>query len=303
MKDEVVSEKKFMLVKAKNIHPSSIIPPRSHDPWFYSSIKAVGVQQPPIVRPMAGSSTDYELEDGHGRLDAVDPESDVWVEVRPATDAEVFRINQATSIRTEMTAREKAAFLAAYVEAVKKENGEKGAESIVAKEAQISQSELSQYLAINRLFMSLTQVEPETKFEKLGKMGMNKIYALCCLLDSPVLVKAAHQVEDEAESISEERIKMIVEKLSSKPEDVQIGEEMPEPADSENVLAARVKDVSEKVLQEREKVATALQKVESGKLRSTKMNVATLEKIQVSIHRISYYCKQLQTESEASATM
>lgn len=298
--NELVNEKTFKRVKAKNVHVSSVIPPRSHDPRFFSSIKAVGVQQPLITRPVPSSSTELELMDGGGRLGALDPEADVYVEVREATDAEVFKINEATSVRTEKTAREKAAFYAAYVEAVKREKGENKAESIVAKEAQISQSELSQYLTIDRLFLSLNQLEPETKFEKLGKMGINKLYTVSWLLDKPELIQAAHQIEDEADNITEERIKSIVEKLSLKPEDLPMGADLPEPYDSEAVLADRLKDVSEKVVKKREELAFALQVVKTGKLKSTKSNVGILEKMQVSIRRLIYYCKQLQTESESS---
>lgn len=69
-------KKTFKLVRARTIHPSSIIPRRKHDNRLSISLKAVGVQQTLIVRPLA-SNPEYELIDGHGRLDALDPENKV----------------------------------------------------------------------------------------------------------------------------------------------------------------------------------------------------------------------------------
>lgn len=309
MDNDSVGEKTFKKVKVKNIRRSSVIPVRYHDVKLSESTKTVGVQQPLTVRPVASSSTDFELIDGQGRHQALEPENEVWVEVREATDAEVFKINAATSIRTQKTAYENALFYAAYVETVTKEKGGKKAISIVVKETQISESELSQYLKINELFLALNKLEPLIKFEKIEAMGINKLYDLSRLLDKPELAEAARQVENEADNLTEEGVSSIVDKILKKYEDrgfcVDADQEMGNTASNdvnrEAVLAARLKDVSGKVVQTREEMNAVLQKVDIDKLPTTELAIGMLEKMLVSFRRLTYYCNKLQEANGETA--
>lgn len=302
MSNDNVAEKTLKRVKAKSIRPSSVIPRRHHDRRPSLSVKAIGIQQPLIVRSVASSPDGYELIDGDGRLKDLDPEEEVWVEVCQATNSEVFKISEATSIRTEKTAYEQACFYAAYVETVAKEKGGKKAMSIVVKETQISESELSQYLKINELFLALKKLEPYTIFEKLEEMGINKLYELARLLDKPELIETARQVENDADNLTEEGISSIVHQILEKyvdrgfcaEADQDAGNTASNEANREAMLAARFKDVSGRVVQTREEMNAVLQNFDVDKLPTTELAIAMLEKMRVSFRRATFYCKKLQ---------
>lgn len=299
---EPVIKKTFKLVRARTIHPSSIIPRREHDDRLSISLKAVGVQQTLIVRPLASNPDESELIDGHGRLDALDPESKVCVEVREATDVEVFEISDATSVRSDRSARERAAFYTRYLEAVKKEKGEKKAASIVARKSGVSESELSQLLTINKIFASLEKQEPGIRFEKVERMGVNKLYTFSSLLDKPELVEAVRLVETQADTITEEGIWSIVQRLGEKYEDRGFSSEVDqsfggsaaESSNKEILLSFRLREISGKISGKREEMATALRDIRLEKLASTEKTVKTLEKMLTIIHRMTSYCKRLE---------
>lgn len=123
-----MTEGTFTRAKAKNIHISSVLPPRTHASDIAESVKSAGSQQPLIVRSVEGHPDEYELVDGHGRLEAIDRERDVLVDVRSGlSDVDCFKVAEATSKRTQRTAYENARFYAAYVDTMKKAKGKKGA--------------------------------------------------------------------------------------------------------------------------------------------------------------------------------
>lgn len=212
MKKSETEKKRFEVVKAGSIHPSPLLPAREHGSEVTMSTKAVGIQVPLIVRPVEGRPDEYDLIDGHGRLEALDPEEDVLADVRSGlSDVDVFRISEATSKRTQKTAYENAVFYAAYVDAVTKAKGEKGAVATVAAEALISESQLSQYLAINGLFHELKEKKPETEFEKLKTLGVNRLYELSKSREDLRLAEIALEVEEKADVLTAEGIKQLAE--------------------------------------------------------------------------------------------
>lgn len=300
---EKMISRKSMFVKVKNIHSSSIIPIRSHDFTFVESVRKVGIQQPLIVRPESGKSGEYELIDGRGRLYALDPDQEVWVEIREATDAEVFRISDATTKYTQRSTAEKAAFYAAYVEAIKKETGEKGAQARVSDETQLDLCEISQYLAINELFVKLAQCDPESNFGNLKKMGINKLYELSKLSDHPELLKVARSIEEEADTITLESLGVIVKiRLPDNSKqleddilrDVDLSPQTPlNGTEGDAVLNTRFKTLSQKVLKKRDELTSVLQNVNMEKLPITESTLDLLEKMSVSLRRLTYYSKKL----------
>ena len=213
-----MTNRTFVRVKAKNIHVSPVLPPRTHASDIAESVKSFGSQQPLIVRPIKDRPDEYDVTDGHGRLEALDPEEEVLVDVRSdLSDVDVFRISEATSKRTQRTAYENAVFYAAYVDAVKKAKGKKGAVAAVAGEALIGESQLSQYLAISELFLKLEEKRPETKFDNLKTLGLNRLYELSKFRDDQRLEEIALEFEEKVNSLTAEGIKQLAETATHPP--------------------------------------------------------------------------------------
>ena len=311
-------------VKAKYIHPSSVLPSREHGNDILESVRAVGVQHLLIVRPLHSIPNEYELIDGLGRFKALDPESEVEVEVREgATDAEVFKISEATFKRTQRSTAETATFYATYVEAVKKETNENNAKQIVCRDSCISESQLSQYLAINRLFVKLTQLSSEDVFGGVRKLGINKLYELSKLEDNVQLLEVAKQVEEKADYLALEGISEMVrnacttalQEVSKKPKVVEEGaaDTVAEP----EIVAVREKSEPKRQIEPTGKerldnilddLARVLKDMEASlsEIRSrdysedqlgsdkTKM---TLQKISTGLRRLLHYVKTLNEDS------
>lgn len=290
------------------LHPSSVLPCRWHDGQIADSVKACGVQQPLIVRPMANKPGEYEIIDGLGRYESLDGKGTVSIDVRQnSTDADVFRISEATSKRTQRSTYENAFFYARYLEAVKGETGEEGALARMAAETQISESELSQYLKINKLFMELDAQDEDASFRRLKEMGINKLYKLTELLGKPGLVEAAHEIEADADNLTLEGISAIVNARQpvSLLEMEMMSNGISEPA--QGTVAAsggfvdrssinRFNELSEKVSTRIKELSVRLQETqietllaETGSPKT--MNV--LEKMLTTIRRLNYYIGML----------
>jgi hypothetical protein len=290
-------------VKAKNVHVSAILPPRSHTSDIVQSVRIYGQQQPLIVRPIDGCPGEYELIDGQGRLEALDPEQEVLLDVRTkASDAEVFKISEATTKRTNRSAYENSTYYDAYVEAVKKEDGEKGAVARVAKESLISESELSQYLAIKEMFDKLSQSDAKKEFPKLQSMGINKLYELTKLVNNPKLSQAAQETEQKADCLTLEGINDIVnntlsadtEKLEKSSSNAQTNSSIVLPQESEKPKA---KTIFEKISKMTEELITLLPQVESELPQRTETlspeKQKVIEKISTSMRRLLFYARKL----------
>ena len=199
------------IIKAKEMHASTLIPARSHSKELRDSVRAIGVQQPIIVRPSPTEAGKFEIIDGGGRAAFLEPEQDVIVDIRELTDTEAFKISEATSKRDERTASENAEFYTAYLNAVREETGEEGAAARVAKETGITESQLSQYSAINEFFTKLRQADPEHDYHNLRSMGVNRLYTLAKLKNYSKLAEIAREVEAKAQDITAEGIAEIVQ--------------------------------------------------------------------------------------------
>ncbi len=292
--------RKLLKLKAKNIHPSSVLPSKDHDPTLLGSVRAEGLQQLLIVRPVASKPGEYELIDGSGRLKALNPEEEIVVDVREnASDTDVFRISEATSKRTEMNTYEKATFYAAYLEAVKKEIGEKGTLTRVAKESLISESQLSQYLTINQLFLKLSQLSPELKLESLKRMGINKLYKLSALTSDPALLDIAKETEDKADNITIGEIEGLVERSESEAlmRTVLNDDETAKPSEQSPLdVNVRFQELATRISAMTKNVDSALSQLSSKEMPSqleAPEKLRTLEKISVSLRRLSYYLNEL----------
>lgn len=306
--------RKYLLVKAKNIHPSSIIPPKNHEYGFVEAVKSAGVQQPLIVRPIASSPGEYELIDGRGRLDALEPEQEVWVEVRQVSDAEAFRISDATSKTTRRNTCESAEFYAKYIDSVKEETGEEGALAKVAAETQLSESELSQYSAINKLFLKLDEAREfngEADFPKLKSMGINKVYKLSELLENPRLIEIAREVEKKADKMTLESISAIVEdaqpnKYQEMVEEMvkNLGEDNKSAnatsvdAEKGSAMETRFKELKGRITAMAEKANTILQSLGKEKLPTQESTLTVLEKMSVCLRRVLYYAEKLNMQGD-----
>jgi hypothetical protein len=313
-----MENRKFLRVKAKNIQSSNVIPSRGHEQRFLDSVRTSGVQQPLIVRPSLSNPAKYELIDGHGRLETVEPEQEGCVEVRTDSDSEAFRISDATSKATPKSTFESAEFYAAYVAAVKKETGEKGALVRVAAETGLSESELSQYLAINKLFLELHKLDEEANFPMLKTMGMNKLYKISELAGNPDLLRAAQEIEEkerEVESkpylhlpkVSLETINAIVDRFQPDPNEKIMQDilEDDKPTDvaslqvgTDTALETRFNDLKGKITTMSKESETFVENLATEKVSTEESNLKVLEQMSVCFRRIVYYGKKLRMRGE-----
>jgi hypothetical protein len=295
----------LVVVKAKDILPSSILPSRNHEPQLAESVKTVGMQQFPIVRVHPTLPNKFEIIDGTGRVEGIDAEDEVCCDVREkVSDAGIFKISEATSKRNQRNAYENAVFYDAYVETVKKETGEKGAIARVATEAQISESELSQYLSIKKLFDKLSLLDSELEFPKLKRMGINKLYALSNLVDHPKFLETAQEVEQKAEWLTTEAITELVCKVHHA-EIEKMVEELGDFSDSQSSAIPQVKlnGLPDKISKMMKELSTLLPQFESrisnGKFASPETR-RVLEKVSVSLRRLLCYLRRLEKLKEGA---
>lgn len=297
MVKNMIIKRNFREVMAKLIQPSTVLPPRSHGKDVADSVKATGVQQFLIVRPLASKPGEYELIDGCGRLEALRPDEMVYVDVREnASDVDVYRTSVATFKRTMRTTYEDAVFYAGYVAKVKNESGERGAQASVAKDSLMSESQLSQLLSINELFLKLDQLSKELKFENLKCMGINKLYKLCELTCDEELLRVAKEVEEKADSITIDEIEnLVARERDSMPEALRLFAEKDD-KQSQTDVGARFQELATKISAMTKNVDSALSQLGSREMPSqlgASEKLRTLEKISVSLRRLSYYLGEL----------
>jgi len=213
----MLENREFKWVPASKIHSSSILPPREYASEVAESVKSMGIQQALIVRLHPSKPGEYEIIDGRGRLDSVEGDQLVLVDIRPdAKDMDVFRISETTFKRRDRSVYETARFYAAWMHAFVRERGtEEGAQAILAQQANLSESAISQYLAINKTFEKLESVAPDEQFDALKHMGVNKLYSLCACADHPeLLLEVAREVEAKGDLSPEEITNIVDHKLT-----------------------------------------------------------------------------------------
>lgn len=146
------------------------------------------------------------MVDGLGRLDPLRDDDQILVDVRyDTTDSELFKISNATFSRKDRTAYESALFYDAWFETLTREEGStEGLQQKLAEQANVSESSLSQYIAIARLFNKLQQVAPKEQFSTLKTWSINKLYKLSELTDDNRLIDVAGYFELKLETSIEE---------------------------------------------------------------------------------------------------
>jgi ParB/RepB/Spo0J family partition protein len=199
-------DRDFRYVPAGKVHNSSLLPSRQHGEELPKSVKQTGIQQPIIVRPMLGTQDEYEIIDGRGRRESISDDEQIPIDIRNGvSDSEVFRISESTFQRKDRTAYETALFYAAWLKTLEKETGSvEGLQQKIAEKTNISESSLSQYIAIARLFDKLNELAPKEHFSTLKTWSVNKLYKLSELIDDNRLIDVARFFELKFETSIEE---------------------------------------------------------------------------------------------------
>jgi len=195
------SERKWKIdvVLASKIHFSRILPRRDPCDEVLQSVKRDGWQLPLIVRPLRENLEEYEIIDGSLRRLALSNDQYVLVEIRyDVEDSEVFRIKEATFKRKRRTTYEKANFYSRWVRTVSEKRGKKGSQARVARIADMNEGEISQYLAIHKMFKELEGLTGLAiiNFHALKNQSINKLYELSKLRGNPALLKIAQELAE-----------------------------------------------------------------------------------------------------------
>lgn len=217
-----MSDREFKLVPARNIYPSSLLPLRDYGLELAVSVDKVGIQQPLIVRALPGKSDEYETIDGHGRLALLKDDKEVLVDIRyNIKDPEVFKISEATFQRKDRSAYERALFYAEWMKTLKNEKGtDEGIQALLARETNLSEGAISQYIAIYTLFSKLESLAPDEKFNALKTWSVNKLYKLSELAEDPSLPEVAKEFEKKDE-FSIEDIEEVVDERVPRRNEIQ----------------------------------------------------------------------------------
>jgi ParB/RepB/Spo0J family partition protein len=194
-------KKRFVLIPVCKIHQSSVLPSRRHAPEIAQSVSTFGIEQPLIVRSIPGKAGEYELVDGHARLDGLKPDELVPVDVRSEVkDSEVFAISDRTFHRTDRSAYEKAQFYKQWGSALERENGDnRGVQAMLAQKTGSSESLISQYGSISGLFEKLESLTPNEEFNALKSWSVNRLYELSELIECENLLEVAREFERKRE--------------------------------------------------------------------------------------------------------
>jgi len=209
--------RRFLWVSPRTLHPSRVLPERDSSSELVESIRRDGIQQPIIVRPSPHESGMYEIIDGHIRYKSVQQNQKVLVDARHnVDDVEVFKLSETTFKRKPRTTYERSLFYNKWVRTVEASSGGRGAQSKVAREANLSESEVSHYLSINRVFDRLgSQNVSETIFNTLKNQSVNKLYALSKVEDNSVMLEVAAKMDENPKLTLEELKDVIEERISS----------------------------------------------------------------------------------------
>lgn len=192
--------RKFESVPARKLRFSQILPRRScYDDHVLESMRKDGVQQPLIVRPHPDTPGEYEIIDGSMRYWTFKPDDLVLVDVRYGIkDSEIFRISDISFRRKQRITFERAEFLASWVKVESRAHGKRGAQARVAEKARLTEGEISQYLAIHRMFTRLKELSAGTSetFDALKNQGINKLYELSRLTGTHAFLQVAVQLAE-----------------------------------------------------------------------------------------------------------
>jgi len=200
-------ERRIDVVPVTKIHFSTILPRRdSIDKEIIESVRKDGVLVPLIVRPCKEKPEEYEIVDGSVRRLALRDDQYVPVLIMYGfKDSEVLKMRHATFKRKQLTTYEEAEFISRWVRIVvrerrARERDEWGAQAWVARLSRRSEGEISQYLAIHKMFRELRanalQMSEAPNFDSLKNQSINKLYELSKLRDNPALLQVAKELTD-----------------------------------------------------------------------------------------------------------
>lgn len=214
----MTEEKKqeFKLVPIGKVHPSPILPSRIYTLDLAESVNRNGIQQPLIVRPLADKPGEYELIDGRHRRDSIEDEkTEVFVDIRYGLrDSDVFRISESTFCRSGRSPYDKSKFYAAWAAQLEKEMGKSdGVQASLARESGLSESAISQYIAIRALFAKLESLAPGEEFNALKPWGVNKLFRFSHLVECERLLEIARELEAKGE-VSIDEVNRVVSENS-----------------------------------------------------------------------------------------
>ena len=206
------AKRKFAWLDVHKIHRSTLLPPRYHNQDVYRSVEKNGLQQFIIVRPHPTKAGEYEIIDGHGRWEALKPGQKVPVDIREGlSDKDVFAIAEQTFKRTPRSTYEQAAFVSKLVDAISREEAGSPMHD-AATILGISDSQVSQYIAIHRVCTKLESVaEEDEDFNALKRLGINRLYQLTRLETRSSLLEVARQIEGKKGQLSLPEIKQLVD--------------------------------------------------------------------------------------------
>lgn len=211
--------RKIEQVPARKLHLSNILPRRvCYNDDILESMKKDGVQQPLIIRPHPDIPGEYEIIDGSIRYWAFNPDDLVLVDVRYGIkDSEIFKISDRSFRRKQRITFERAEFFASWVKAESRAQGKRGAQARVAEKARLTESEISQYLAIHRMFTRLKELSAGTSetFDALKNQGINKLYELSRLTGTPAFLQVAVQLAENPRMPVRELRRIVEEETST----------------------------------------------------------------------------------------
>lgn len=260
-------KRKFERVLARKLRFSNILPGRScYDDDIFKSMKRDGVQQPLIVRPHPNIPEEYEIIDGFMRYWTFKPDDLVLVDVRYGVeDPEVFKISDITFRRKQRTTYQRAEFFASWVR-VESKHGKRGAQARVAEQARLTEGEVSQYLAICRMFTNLKDMIGQTSktFNALKNQGINKLYELSRLIRTPVFLKVAVQLAENPSMPVRELRRILEEETSIEKTLQQFADEDPfETEDSQKTDFAEIDKLAQEMLNMTENVTKSVKRFET----------------------------------------
>lgn len=186
-------EEQVKWIPKRLIHESRLVG-IEYDKEVMESSKRVGVIQPCFIRSCSCnliSEPHFEIWDGHSRLKGItDPDAKVPCIIENLSDEQILEKMYALEYKGKKSTFWRAVIVDKDVKLMAKKLGsEEGARTEVAKRLGISQSAVSQYLKIAKLYYKLyekDQASPTNASVKALKAigwGVNRLYELAKLVD------------------------------------------------------------------------------------------------------------------------
>jgi ParB/RepB/Spo0J family partition protein len=224
--EKSTNTKTVIYLPADIIHSSKILPKRNHGEKIKQSVKQLGIIQPIIVRLIQSSNGEFEVIDGEGRLESLQPGELVPVIIIDASDSEVFKLSNATFQRKNRSVLEIAEFYYKWLQTIKKETQTiEGDQATLAKRANHSEGLISQYLSIYQFFKKLETLSNNSDFSALKCWDLNRLYQLSKILESPQLLEISQQLEAKPECSLQDLKDLVEHTLLDQPQSMELADE------------------------------------------------------------------------------